>query len=134
MYTSLEYTFANADTEFTADLGTGLSTGDEIPCLANSGITTYAQGKLTCIITLGIDSENLPTINVFGYDKIAAGTAYRVFFPLIKTLDFKLAANTYTRVRIYYKDINYSAIYYEQQVTYLTIISIFYEHLNSFLT
>lgn len=42
MYTSLEYTFANADAEFTPDLGTGLSTGDEIPCLANSGITTYA--------------------------------------------------------------------------------------------
>jgi len=93
-----------------------LSNGDEIPCIADSGITTYAKGKLTCTIKLGIDSENLPTINVFGYDLIKANTAYRVFFPLLTSLNLGLAANTNSRVRIYYKDINYSAIYYETQV------------------
>ena len=93
-----------------------MSNGDEIPCIADSGITTYAKGKLTCTIKLGIDSENLPTINVFGYDLIKANTAYRVFFPLLTSLNLGLAANTNSRVRIYYKDINYSAIYYETQV------------------
>lgn len=118
MHTSLEYTFANAAGEFPADLGTGLSTGDEIPCISDSGITTYAKGKLTCIITLGFDPDNLPTINVYGYDLIKAGTAYRMFFPLLTSLDLSLYANINSRVRIYYNDINYSAIYYETQVSY----------------
>lgn len=36
-----------------------------------------------------------------------------MYFPTIQNLDVSLKANTYTGVRIYYKWINYSAIFYE---------------------
>ncbi|KAL4456555.1 hypothetical protein ABPG74_000662 [Tetrahymena malaccensis] len=113
MYTSLEYTFDNNVNQFLQDLGTGLKTGSQIPCLGGSTLTTYVQKKLTCILTVGTGPQNPPTINVFGYDLIPAGTVISMYFPTIQNLDVTLKANTYTGVRIYYKWINYSAIFYE---------------------
>lgn len=72
--------------------------------------------KLTCILTVGTGPQLLPTINVFGYDLIRAGTFIRMYFPLIKSLDVNIEANSYTKVRIYYNSINYSAIFYETKV------------------
>ncbi|EAR88802.2 hypothetical protein TTHERM_00262980 (macronuclear) [Tetrahymena thermophila SB210] len=113
MYTSLEYTFDNNVNQFLQDLGTGLQTGSQIPCLGGPTLTTYVQKKLTCILTVGTGPQNPPTINVFGYDLIPAGTVISMYFPTIQNLDVSLKANTYTGVRIYYKWINYSAIFYE---------------------
>ncbi|KAL4505422.1 hypothetical protein ABPG72_002484 [Tetrahymena utriculariae] len=113
MYTSLEYTFDNNINQFLQDLGTGLQTGQQIPCLGGATLTTYVQKKLTCILTVGTGPQNPPTINVFGYDLIPAGTVISMYFPTIQNLDTTLTANTYTGVRIYYKWINYSVIFYE---------------------
>lgn len=81
MYTSLEYTFSNNDNQFLQDLGTGLKNGDEVPCLGGPEIKLTVKKRLTCIITIGTGPENLPTINVYGYDKILAGTVIRIYFP-----------------------------------------------------
>lgn len=37
--------------------------------------------RLTCVITLGTGPSAPPTLNVFGYDLIKAGTFVRIYFP-----------------------------------------------------
>lgn len=79
-------------------------------------VTMTVKKRIRCTFTAGVGLIFRPRINVWDYDLIPALTLIKVYFPSIKALSVGLEANTYTRVRVFYKWINYSVIYYETRV------------------
>lgn len=71
---------------FASDLGTSKYTGDEVACLAISGIALASTGKLTCKIYPSYTTVDYPRIEVMGYDRILASTDVVIRIAGLKTL------------------------------------------------
>ena len=80
---AIEIGFANT---FAADLGTGLSAGSDIACLAVSGLPFNTMSRIRCQIYPSVSTITYPTIIVTGYDRIYANTTVRIQFANLKTL------------------------------------------------
>ena len=82
--------------------------------MVKSGLTTEYTGRLNCEIDLGTNPEDLPTIIVTGYDKIAAQTAIEILVTGIRTLPDWKRVDIRVGVQLVYKDLGgISAFIYE---------------------
>ena len=71
---------------FASDLGTGKVSGEEVACLAISGITLSSTGKLTCKIYPSYTTITYPRIQISGHDRILATTDVVIRIAGLKTL------------------------------------------------
>lgn len=80
---SIELSFANT---FPADLGTGKKAGEELACLAISGLTFNTMGRIKCTLYPSVSTITYPTIIITGYDRVYAATTIRIQIADLQTL------------------------------------------------
>lgn len=83
---------------FANDLGTGKGPGDELACLAISGLTLASTGKLTCKIYPSFSTITYPKIVVTGYDRVRANTDVVIQVASLKSLP--LTINDYIKMGV----------------------------------
>ena len=69
--------FDISSTHFESDLGTGLSTGDVIPCRAKSGLVPLT-GATDVVCTLETNINNRTHVIVTGFQAVSAGTVIEI--------------------------------------------------------
>lgn len=97
---------------FKNDLGTKLAEGSEVGCVIRSGIVALEGKRLICILHIGTNSTDKPTITILNYNYINAGTTIKLSFGGIQSLN-QVNVNTISlSVLIHYNDINSSTYLY----------------------
>ena len=97
---------------FDNDLRTGLTTGDEVGCKIQSGLTALAGKRIKCILTIGTSQTNKPTISIINYNFIDPATTIIVSFAGIQTLPHTLVNTISIGAKIFYNDIGSSTYLY----------------------
>ena len=98
---AIEFEFSKS---FEPDLGTGKTAGEEVACLAISGLALSTTGKLTCRIYPSVSTITYPVIMVTGFDRVYSGTDIVIRIVDLKSL--KAGVEDYIKMGVsltYYK-------------------------------
>jgi hypothetical protein len=69
-----------ASNAFKNDLGTGLTTGSEVGCKIFAGLKSLSGMRIKCLLIVGTNQTNKPTIKIINYDFIDPATTIRIGF------------------------------------------------------
>ena len=74
--------------------------------------------RLSCRLKIGTNSEDLPEIQLYDYDMIAAGSLVTFYIASIKTLPITTTAPISLAARLYYRQ-KYGIVYLYKPIDYL---------------
>jgi hypothetical protein len=97
---------------FDNDLRTNLTTGSEIGCKIQSGLTALPGKRIKCLLVVGTSQTNKPTIRIINYNFIDPQTTIIVTFAGIQTLPETLVNTISIGAKIFYTDISSSTYLY----------------------
>ena len=97
---------------FDNDLKTGLTTGEEVGCKIQSGLTALAGMRIKCLLKVGTSQTDKPVIRIVNYNFIDPATTIIVSFAGIQTLPHTLVNTISIGAKIFYNDIGSSTFLY----------------------
>ena len=80
---------------------------------------TYKK-RLSCNLKIGTNSEDLPEIQIFDYDDIAANAVVTLYIANLQTLPLGLTATISLAARLYYRT-KYGIVYLYKPIDYLPV-------------
>ena len=94
-----------ASNAFKNDLGTGLTHGSEVGCKVFSGLTALSGMRIKCLLSVGTNQTNKPTIRIINYNFINAATTIKIGFAGLQSLPAVLSNTISIGSKIFYTNI-----------------------------